>query len=278
MISIITVVRNGDTTIEQTILSVINQDYSDFEYIIIDGVSTDGTLDILAKYSNKINKIVSEPDAGIYDAMNKGISHAEGDWVYFLGCDDVFYNKSTLTNLFAISKYDEYDVIYGSVLFLHSNKIYDGEFDFEKMCNRCICHQAIFYRRELFQKYGYFSTEYTTASDYVFNVKLFCLNVKKWLYVDEIIATYNEKGTSKSPDKKFLDESFAIRYDNFRITNSKFILSKIFWSSYFRYLMKHDIRISMKYLSLVIRDIGAIRLITNLFILIRKRYTHGISS
>ena len=99
MVSVVTVVRNGIKTIEQTILSVINQDYHDFEYIIIDGVSTDGTLEILNKYSDKISKIISEPDVGIYDAMNKGIALANGDWVYFLGCDDVLYESSTLSRI-----------------------------------------------------------------------------------------------------------------------------------------------------------------------------------
>lgn len=275
MISIITVVRNGVSTIERTILSVINQDYSDFEYIIIDGVSKDGTLTILDKYADRITKIISEPDAGIYDAMNKGIALAQGDWVYFLGCDDIFSTKSTLSNIFSISNYEEYDVVYGSVLFLHSNKIYDGEFDHEKMCNRSICHQSIFYRRALFQKYGGFSTEFKTASDYIFNLKLFCLDITKWLYVAETITIYNESGASKFPDKKFLDESFKIRYDNFRPLNSKFILSKIFWSSYFRYVAKHNISSSTKYFSLVLNDVGLIALLINLFILIKKRILHG---
>lgn len=275
MISIVTVVRNGASTIERTILSVIKQDYPDFEYIVIDGVSTDGTLTILDKYADRITKILSEPDAGIYDAMNKGIALAKGDWIYFLGCDDIFSTKSTLSNIFSLSKYDEYDVVYGSVLFLHANKIYDGEFDHEKMCNRSICHQSIFYRRALFQKYGDFSTEYKTASDYIFNLKLFCLDIRKWHFVNETVAIYNETGTSKSPDAKFLDNSFKIRYDNFRSLNSKFILSKIFWSSYFRYLARHNINSSIKYLSLVLKDVGIINLIINLFILIKKRVLHG---
>jgi glycosyltransferase involved in cell wall biosynthesis len=276
MISIITVVRNGASTIERTILSVINQDYIDFEYIVIDGVSTDGTLSILEKYSNRINKIISEPDAGIYDAMNKGIILAKGDWVYFLGCDDVFYNKSTLSNIFSTTKYEDIDVIYGNVQFLHSNKIYDGEFDEEKMCDMSICQQAIFYRRDLFQKYGYFDAEYKTAADHVFNIKIYCVNIKRFLYVDEIISTYNELGASRFPESKFLDRSFAIRYDNFKALNSKFILSKIFWSSYFRYFTKNNICNSIKYFILAIKDIGAIRLVTNLFILIKKRHLKSL--
>ena len=85
-ISIVTVVYNGASTLEQTILSVLGQTYPHIEYIIIDGGSKDGTVDIIKKYQDRIAYWVSEPDEGIYDAMNKGIRHASGDWIYFLGC------------------------------------------------------------------------------------------------------------------------------------------------------------------------------------------------
>lgn len=267
MISIITVVKNGVATIERTILSVVNQDYLDYEYIVIDGVSSDGTLTILNKYSDSIAKIVSEPDKGIYDAMNKGISLAKGEWIYFLGCDDVLYNNSLLSDIFLSTQYKDYDIVYGNVLFLGNNVIYDGEFDYEKLCNRSICHQAIFYRKELFEINGCFDTRYVNSADYVFNVILFCSN-NKWLYINKIIAIYNEKGTSfRSKDKNFLNDSFAIRYDNFRPFVSKYVLSRIFWSSFFRYSISHNILNSFKYISLVFKDIGPIRLLTYLLLI-----------
>lgn len=276
MISIITVVKNGVSTIEETILSVINQDYQNIEFIIIDGVSTDGTLNILDKYKDRISKIVSEPDDGVYDAMNKGISIAEGDWVYFLGCDDVLYNSSILSNIFSETKYKNFDVVYGNVKFLHSGKIYDGEFDVEKMSNRSICHQAIFYRRKLFKIYGFFDTEFKSASDYIFNIKHFCRNVDKWLFINEIVAIFNETGISQSTEEKYLDESFAIRYESFRNTDSKYILSKIFWSSYFRYLISHNLLRSAKYLILVINDVGIINLAGNLIKMIKRKYLYSL--
>lgn len=271
MVSVITVVWNGVKTIEETILSVLSQDYPDVEYVIIDGVSTDGTLEILAKYADKI-KLISEPDKGIYDAMNKGILNAKGNWVYFMGCDDVFYDQSVLSKIFLRPGLDKYDFVYGSVQFLHSKLTYDGEFDHDKLCNRSICHQSVFYRKSVFDRYGYFSIDYKSASDYIFNLKAFCLDISKWLYVDEIVTIYNEKGLSQAPEEKYLDNSFAIRYDNFKILNSKFILSRIFWSSYFRYFIKHDIRTSIKYLLLVFKDVGLINLIVNFFIILKKRY------
>lgn len=275
MITVITVIRNGVSTIEQTILSVISQDYSDFEYIVIDGVSTDGTLNVLKKYSDKI-RFISEPDSGVYDAMNKGIALAKGKWVYFLGCDDVLSSPSILSKIFSNTTYKDYDVVYGSVLLKQSNKIYDGAFDPEKMVNRSICHQAIFYRRELFEKYGNFSTEYKSASDYIFNIRHYCMDISKWHYVNETVAVYNEMGLSQAAETKFMDDSFAIRYDSFRFLNSKYLVSKIFWSSFFRYYKTHDKAISMNYFSLVRKDLGLFGLFLNLFILIKKKYLHGL--
>ena len=98
-ISVITVCFNAVETIEETILSVINQTYSNIEYIIIDGASTDGTVDIVNKYRDKIACFVSEPDKGIYDAMNKAVKVAKGDWLFFINSDDVFINNECLQNV-----------------------------------------------------------------------------------------------------------------------------------------------------------------------------------
>lgn len=274
MISIITVVRNGASTIEQTILSVLNQDYPDFEFVVVDGVSTDGTLDILAKYSDKI-RYISEADAGIYDAMNKGISLAKGDWLYFLGSDDVLYNTSVLSDIFSNSQFPGINVVYGNVKFLHSNVIFDGQFDDVKMYDKTICHQAIFYRRQVFAEYGNFSTEYKTASDHILNVYVYCFNPKAWHYVDQIISIYNEKGASEFADTKFMDDCFEICYKNFKKLDSKFILGKIFWSSFFRYYKTHDKKNAKMYFWQVIKDVGIIRLFSTLLILIKKKYLNA---
>jgi len=99
IISIITVVKNDASNIKKTIQSVLNQSYSHIQYIIIDGSSTDGTLDIINEFKDKIDTITSEPDRGIYDAMNKGIHHAQGEWIFFLNSGDVFFNDDVLLNL-----------------------------------------------------------------------------------------------------------------------------------------------------------------------------------
>jgi glycosyltransferase involved in cell wall biosynthesis len=275
MLSIITVVKNGASTIEQSILSVINQDYSDYEYIIIDGVSTDGTQEIIKKYSDKIHRFISEPDKGLYDAMNKGISVSTGDWIYFLGSDDLLYANSTLSQLFS-NNLSGVDVVYGNVEFLHSHEIYDGEYDYDRLCLRSPCHQAVFYRKELFEKFGRFSTDYLTASDYVLHVKTFCGGAK-WKYFNQIIAVYNEIGLSYSGrlDKKYYNELFGFCYDNFSSKVSDMTLSRIFFSAYPRFFITHKFPESIRYISLIIKKIGFLRLIRNFFALFFKYKIKG---
>ena len=94
-ITVVTVVLNGEKDFERTILSVINQSYKNIEYIVIDGGSTDGTLDIIERYKDKIDYVIIEKDRGIYDAMNKGINIASGDWINFMNSGDIFYDKNT---------------------------------------------------------------------------------------------------------------------------------------------------------------------------------------
>ena len=120
LISIVTVSYNAVLTIEQTILSVINQTYPNVEYIIIDGGSTDGTVDIIKKYANKIAYWVSEPDKGIYDAMNKGGLKATGDFIQFLNAGDWFENEHVIEKIFK-DWYKRVDVIYGDMIIRRSD-------------------------------------------------------------------------------------------------------------------------------------------------------------
>jgi glycosyltransferase involved in cell wall biosynthesis len=266
MLTIITAVKNGAKTIERTILSVLNQNYQDFEYIVVDGVSTDGTLEILKKYSYRI-KVISEPDTGIYDAMNKGIVASSGEWVYFLGCDDILYSDLTLSKVFS---YDlsETDVIYGNVEFLNSHQIYDGEYDYTKLSLRSPCHQAVFYKKILFNKYGCFDTVFSTAADYVLHVKTFCGGAR-WTYINEIIAVYNEKGISFTKrDKKYYSELYRILFDNFSSRISEITLSRLFFSHYPEFFFSHSIKESFLYLKLTISKIGLFELVKNFFLLL----------
>lgn len=118
LITVVTVVYNGESTLENTIKSVVNQTYDNVDYIIIDGGSKDGTLDIIKKYEDKIDYWQSEPDKGIYDAMNKGIRLAKGDWINFMNAGDVFYSKYVLKQIFIKDYSDKVSIIYGDSTYI----------------------------------------------------------------------------------------------------------------------------------------------------------------
>lgn len=157
-ISVVTVCYNTVDTIEKTILSVINQTYDNIEYIIVDGASTDGTIDVIKKYENRIAKWVSEPDNGIYDAMNKGIRMATGEWLNFMNAGDCFYNKYVLARAFNCSFPNNISFIYSD----YWERSYNGkEMLFHKMNRQSgrVHHQSSIYKKELHNKYGMYLTE-----------------------------------------------------------------------------------------------------------------------
>ena len=257
-LSIITVVRNGVTTIEQTILSVINQNYLDFEYIIIDGVSTDGTLPIINKYSDKIHKVISEPDKGIYDAMNKGILLAKGEWVYFLGADDTLYSDNTLNELF--TSFDKRaDVLYGNVIFKNSKTIFDGKFDYNKMCLRVPCHQAVFYKKDLFNEFGLFNTKYKINADAVMHVRTFCADQVTWSFKNQIIAIFDDTGVSSViKDVDHRNDSFELLYNNFLGKVDSKILARVCLSNFFNFFLRNNPKVTWSYLVSINKNIGII--------------------
>jgi glycosyltransferase involved in cell wall biosynthesis len=198
--TVVTPVFNGAKGMEATILSVQNQKYRNIEYIVIDGGSTDGTLDLLRKYEDTIDYWVSEPDHGIYDAMNKAISLARGEWVYFIGSDDTLYDS-----LDAVAQYldDRRTVYYGNVLLTGSQKIYDGAFGSWKLSRRNICQQAIFYPRGLFESER-FSLLYPVLADWEFNLRIYSNHVFRFQHIPVLIAKYdNVSGVSALGDNRF---------------------------------------------------------------------------
>lgn len=204
-ISVVTVCYNSVDTIEETMLSVLNQTYPDVEYIIIDGGSTDGTVDIIKKYSDKLAYWTSEPDKGIYDAMNKGITVATGDYINFMNSGDFFVQENTLKE--AVAKFEiSSDIIYGdSYSYLSDPKIKK----FRKASNRvsklsktCIYrHGSSFVKTELHKKNLFDIAKVPLigfALDYNLIYKFYKSN-RKFQYIDIPIMNYSEDGISNDP-------------------------------------------------------------------------------
>jgi len=166
LITVVTVVLNMKEDLEKTIRSVSGQTYENIEYIIVDGGSTDGTLDVIKKYQYAISSYISEPDKGIYDAMNKGIRMASGLWVNFMNAGDVFYNSNSVSSL---RNYFQQDtaVIYGDVRIEHNDlerTQYAESFSRLRKGMVC-CHQSVFIKKQVLDSVV-FDLEYSLAADY----------------------------------------------------------------------------------------------------------------
>lgn len=197
-ITIITVVYNGIKNIENTLLSIINQQYDNIELIVIDGGSTDGTQEIIKKYNKNIAYWVSEPDKGIYDAMNKGIQAATGEWINFMNSGDSFYSEKVLSN-FNFSQLNEFDVVYGSInCITKSNAFILKPKPVHKMLESLIfCHQAAFAKRTLLVS-NKFDTFFKIAADYKMFFTFF-KNGAKFKELDLIVSNYEaEDGISSN--------------------------------------------------------------------------------
>jgi len=212
LISIITVTYNAERFIEECISSVLNQTFTDFEYIVIDGNSTDSTVGIIKKYSNNIHKIVVEADSGIYDAMNKGINLASGEYLYFLGADDTLYSNLTLDKVASsISSNDFPAIVYGNVVY-DNGKSFKSVFGFKTLLNNTIHHQSAFYNKKLFTTFRY-DLNYRLISDYELNLLIFINNGQKdSLLIPEIISRCTDGGQSRSQLKLAMSETNMIRH------------------------------------------------------------------
>lgn len=157
LISVITVVKNGERYLEETIQSIVSQTYDNIEYIIIDGGSDDNTLDIIQKYKNKIDCWISESDKGIYDGMNKGIDLAKGEWIIFINAGDKFYKSNTVKKIFSGNNYDA-DFIYGDCEIVYNprfSRIQQAREIKNLWKGMIFSHQSLFVRYDVFEKYKF---------------------------------------------------------------------------------------------------------------------------
>jgi len=198
LVSVVTVVFNGVKHIEETIRAVAGQTYENVEHIVIDGGSTDGTIDVLRRNDEKIDYWMSEPDSGVYDAMNKGIMHV-GDpeaYILFANADDSLYSPDALQRVIEQGRGE--DMLYGRMLLADDqvSAIVGRRVDLEDLALQTLCHPATFVKRKVFDTVGKFDTTYTIAADYDHIVRCFAAPVST-RFVDVVVSRMRMGGLSE---------------------------------------------------------------------------------
>lgn len=209
-ISVITISYNCKDVIEDTILSVIGQTYINIEYIIIDGASTDGTVNVIRRYADKINYFVSEPDKGIYDAMNKGLNAATGDWVIFMNAGDSFYNN-TVIERFVPQIGKDTIIAHGDIMVIGKHFKYPRKPEpIEQMKERMtVRHQATFTKLSYHKEHP-FDTSYRSSGDYDFFYKAYFKDNVKFQHIPLCVANFDNTGTSNVNFKRSFRENRRI--------------------------------------------------------------------
>lgn len=209
-ISIITISFNNKKDIESTILSVINQTYKDIQYIIIDGGSNDGTLEIIEKFNQNIDCFISEPDKGIYDAINKGIKKATGEIVGLIHAGDRLYDNTVLDSVNHHFIVNDIDACYGHSVIVNNKETIvriNKSPKFKKSLFKkgwMPSHQSIYIRREIFEKLGLYRTDFGGSGDYEFVLRYFYFNNIRVRLLDRFMIKFALGGTSTSNYHKLL--------------------------------------------------------------------------
>ena len=211
-LSIITINYNNSIGLKDTVRSVLSQTSKDFEFIIIDGGSNDDSTKIIEENKSHFTYVVSEKDAGIYDAMNKGILKSTGDYCLFLNSGDTFYNSSVVEwfNNYLYNSKNEYEIIYGDSFqtgieqpFLYKQ---DFTLNYDFWYLKTLNHQAVFIKRELFDEFGLYDTQYKIAADFDFFLKVYAKKPNVFNYTDTVICNYDFTGTSSNPKTQQLHQ------------------------------------------------------------------------
>ena len=227
---------NAQNTIEDCIKSVLQQSPF-YELIVIDGLSQDNTVNILQKYKDSIGYFVSEKDKGIYDAMNKGIDASKGEYIYFIGSDDVFYSNDTLSKVAVILEDDKPDLLLGNMMY-NNNLVVKPRFNSLLLLHNTIHHQGTFYNKNLFKEFRY-NIKYKTIADYELNLMCYLDRAKlKITTTNQFIAICADDGLSHSRKDLFISETNSIRsnYNNaiFNIVLQTILLVKFKIINFFK--------------------------------------------
>ena len=232
-ISIITVVRNNASTIKDTIDSVLKQTYSNVEYIVIDGSSTDGTIEIIQGYKKYIKKFISEKDKGVYDAMNKGINLATGDVIGLLNGDDVYFDETVLQNVANAFKKNESDCVYGDLYYVERNNLdevvrYWKSSKFKKGSfarGWHPPHPTFFLKKEVYSKYGLYDIEMKVSADFDLMLRLLEKYNITSHYLPTILVRMRTGGMSNKTIKNIIisNQSILRSFDKYKIKINKFM-------------------------------------------------------
>lgn len=195
-ISVVTVCYNAVSILEQTILSVLNQTYSNIEYVIVDGASQDGTVEIIKKYIGRVDYFISEPDKGIYDAMNKAIDVSTGEWIIFMNAGDSFVDNDVIVKIVSYSGLENVDVILGDTVktFPWGAMLVKSKIHTRNTMDLDFCHQSVLVRSALMKKY-HFDTSFKVAADFNF-LYLLMKEKRVFRHIDLPIAVYDTTGVS----------------------------------------------------------------------------------
>jgi len=198
-ISVITVNYNDKAGLERTLESVVNQTWKDFEFVVIDGGSNDGSKELIEKYSDAIDYWVSEPDKGVYNAMNKGIRAANGEFVIFMNGGDTFYDSKVLENVEGLLT-DQYDIYYGDSHWIKKNsdrkRTYPEKLSFSFFYTSTLSHQSSFIRKQLFYDHFFYKEEYKIASDWDFFIYTICHANVPYKYLALPVSNFDFFGMS----------------------------------------------------------------------------------
>ncbi|HUR10590.1 MAG TPA: glycosyltransferase family 2 protein [Flavitalea sp.] len=229
LVSIITVVYNGEQYIEQTIRSVLDQTYNNIQYIIVDGGSTDSTIDIINKFSTRLYRWVSEKDEGISDAFNKGIAMATGEIIALINADD-WYEKDSVEKV--VATIGNYDIAYGDVQYwIQGRKTFIQEGNHHFLINEMtVNHPTVFMKRKCYEKFGPFDTSYRCAMDYDLMLRYYTAGCT-FIRVPAVVANMRWEGTSDVLWKQGCAETLAIK--NHYLPQKKF-KNKLY---YYRHLL-----------------------------------------
>lgn len=232
-LTIITINYNNLEGLKKTFESVFNQTFKDYEYIVIDGGSTDGSKEYIENYTNKFSYWVSERDNGVYNAMNKGILNAKCEYLFFLNSGDVFFDKDVLNNV--INQLNEIDIVYGNVILDFGNstelEITPSDLDFQFLMDGGINHQATFFKRKLFFNSFLYNENYKISSDWEFLVYNIIIQNASFIKINQTISIYDKFGISSSKEyfETYLNERALTKekYFKFYIQDKEKLFIKI---------------------------------------------------